>query len=32
MAGAALAEKELDDAKQMLTKAISEYLEENGLD
>ena len=31
MAGAAIAEKKLDEAKQMLTAAISEYLEENGL-
>ena len=31
MAGAALAEKELDEAKQLLTEAISEYLEENGI-
>lgn len=32
MAGAAIAEKSIDEAKQMLTAAISEYLEENGLD
>ena len=31
MAGAALSGKELGEAKQMLTDAISEYLEENGI-